>query len=233
MITLTVDDQPSVTDLMKAMLAKIDYKGTHLTANDPRKAIEMITPDVQILFLDIEMPGMNGIEAAKEIQKRCPRLNIIFITGHTEYSLEAHGVFPSGFITKPIDEQDIMTVLQNLRFPVDMPKSPVTVTCSPFGVFVEGEPFDFKRDRTIELFAYLVYKNGTFCTTGELLGILWDGSIDKDGHLRQLIKDMRDCLKEIGAEMLILKKYGKIAVDIRTLEYTGNLPDIAEEFRWI
>ena len=114
-----------------------------------------------------------------------------------------------------------------------MPKSPISVACSPFGVFVDGAPFDFRRDRTIELFAYLVYKNGAYCTSGELLGILWDGNIEKDGHLRQLVKDMRDCLKEIGAETLILKKYGKIAADINAIEYSGNLSDIAGEFGWI
>ncbi len=179
------------------------------------------------------MSGINGLETAQEIQKRFPKLNIVFITGHPEYALQAHGLFPSGFLTKPIDELDIMTAIKNLRFPIDMPKSPVSVTCSPFGVFVDGEPFDFRRDRTIELFAFLVYKNGTYCTSGELLGILWDGSPDKDGHLRQLVKDMRDCLKDIGADTLILKKYGKIAIDIKAIDYTGNLPDIADEFGWI
>ena len=233
MITLTVDDQPAVTELMRKMLIKIDHRGTHLTANDPITAIDTVSPDTQILFLDIEMPGMNGIDVAKEIQRRFPKLNIVFITGHPEYALQAHGLFPSGFLTKPVDEQDIMAALRNLRFPIDMPKSPISVACSPFGVFVDGAPFDFRRDRTIELFAYLVYKNGAFCTSGELLGILWDGNIEKDGHLRQLVKDMRDCLKEIGAETLILKKYGKIAIDIKAVEYSGHLPDIAGEFGWI
>ncbi|MBR5090957.1 MAG: response regulator [Ruminiclostridium sp.] len=233
MTTLTVDDQPAVTELMKTMLTKIDHKGTHLTANDPYSAIEKVSPDTQVLFLDIEMPGVNGIDTAKEIQKRYPKLNIVFITGHPEYALQAHGLFPSGFLIKPIDEQDIITALRNLRYPIDMPKSPVSVSCSPFGVFVDSMPFDFRRDRTIELFAYLVYKNGTYCTSGELLGIMWDGNIEKDGHLRQLVKDMRDCLKEIGAETLVLKKYGKIAIDINAIEYSGELTDIAEQFGWI
>lgn len=233
MITLTVDDQPAVTELMQKMLKRIDHRGTHLTSNDPKTAINKIPTDTQILFLDIEMPGLSGIEAAKEIQKRYPKLNIVFITGHPEYALQAHGLYPSGFLTKPIDEQDIMIALKNLRFPIDMPKSAVTVNCSPFGVFIEGEPFDFKRDRTMEMFAFLVYKNGTFCTTGELLGILWDGNIEKDGHLRQLIKDMRDCLRDLGADTLILKKYGKIAIDIKAIDYSGNLSDIAEQFGWL
>jgi two-component SAPR family response regulator len=233
MITLTVDDQPAVTELMKAMLTKIDHRGTHLTANDPRTVIDTVSPDTQILFLDIEMPGLNGIDTAKEIQKRFPKLNIVFITGHPEYAFQAHGLYPSGFLAKPVDEQDIMTALRNLRYPIDMPKSPVSVMCSPFGVFVDGAAFDFRRDRTIELFAYLVYKNGTYCTSGELLGILWDGNTEKDGHLRQLIKDMRDRLKELGAETLILKKYGKIAIDIKAIEYSGSLSDIAGEFGWM
>ena len=43
------------------------------------------------IFLDIEMSGLNGIEAADLLQKRYPTLNIVFVTGHPEYSLSADG----------------------------------------------------------------------------------------------------------------------------------------------
>lgn len=232
MITLSVDDQQEVTNLMKKMLTKIDPNGTHMTAANMDEAFALLSDEVQIIFLDIEMPGLSGLEAADILQKRYKKLNVIFVTGHPEYSFSAHGVHPSGFLAKPVDEQDIRRELMHLRFPIQTPKSALRVQCSPFAVFVGEKLFDFKSDRTIELFAYLVYRNGAFCTNGELLGILWDGNPDKSGRLRQLIKDMRDCLGEIGAEDIIVKKYGKIGINNNLIECEGDKGLIIEEFHW-
>lgn len=232
MITLSVDDQYEVTHLMKKMLTKIDPTGTHMTAANMDEAFALLSDEVQIIFLDIEMPGLSGIEAADFLQKRYKKLNVIFVTGHSEYSFQAHSVHPSGFLAKPVDEQDILRELKHLRFPIATAKSSLKVRCRPFGVFVRDKPFDFKSDRTIELFAYMVYKNGAFCTNGELLGVLWDGRTDKSGRLRQLIMDMRECLKEIGAEDIIIKKYGKIGLDIQLIDCEGDKNAISEEYSW-
>lgn len=233
MITLSVDDQHEVLTLMQKMLTDIDPQGTHLTAGSMDEAFDLLTQEVQIIFLDIEMAGLNGIEAADLLQKKYPRLNVIFVTGHPEYSLSAHEVFPSGFLTKPVDEQDIRRALSHLRYPIEHTEAMLTVRCSPFALFIGDKPFDFKSSRTIELFAYLVYKNGAFVTNGELLGIMWEGNTDKDSRLRQLIMDMRGCLNEIGAGNIVVKKYGKIGLDMQAMRCVGDLKDIEIQFNWI
>lgn len=232
MITLSVDDQPEVTSLMKKMLEKIDPTGTHMTAANVDEAFELMSDNVQIVFLDIEMPGLNGIEVADLMQKQYKQLNIIFVTGHPEYSFQAHGVHPSGFLAKPVDEQDIRRELKYLRFPLKTAKSLLRVRCSPFAIFVGDKPFDFKSDRTMEAFAYMVYKNGALCTNGELIGILWDGNLDKSGRLRQIVMDMRNCLNEIGAADVIIKKYGKIGLNMKKIECEGNTQSIVQEYNW-
>ena len=67
---------------------------------------------------------------------------------------------------------------------------------------------------TMELFAYLIYKNGAIATNGELIGILWDGNPEKQDLLRKHIKDMRDCFEAIGAEDVLIKKRGSIGADM-------------------
>ena len=233
MITLSVDDQQEVTNLMKKMLTKIDPNGTHLTASNMDEAFALLSDEVQIIFLDIEMPGLSGLEAADILQKRYKKLNVVFVTGHPEYSFPAHSVHPSGFLAKPVDEQDILRELKHLRYPIEEQKSQLRVRCSPFAVFVGDKLLGFKSDRTVELFAYLVYRNGAICTNGELLGVLWEGNADKNGRLRQLTMDMRDCLREIGAEDIIIKKYGKIGINTNLIEIEGDKTKIAEEFNWI
>ena len=232
MITLSVDDQQEVTNLMKKMLTKIDPNGTHLTAANMDEAFSLLSDEVQIIFLDIEMPGISGLEAAELLQKRYKRLNVVFVTGHPEYSFPAHSVHPSGFLAKPVDEQDILREITHLRYPIEEPKSQIRVRCSPFAVFAGNKLFAFKSDRTVELFAYLVYRNGAFCTNGELLGVLWEGDTDRNGRLRQLIMDMRDCFREIGAENIIIKKYGKIGINTDLIEIDGDTARIAEEYIW-
>ena len=234
MVTLSIDDQEEITDLMHMMLTKIAPNGIHLTADNILQALELLEAyDVQIVFIDIEMAGINGLESARILNERYNDINIIFVTGHPEYSLEAFDVHPSGFLTKPVCENDLIRELNNLRFPIDIDKIPMKVQCKPFAIFMKGKPFEFNRDRTIELFAYLVYKQGAFCTNGELLGILWDGVPNKQGHLRQLIFDMRKCLAGINSEYILLKKYGKIGINIETIEIEGEPSKIADEYRWL
>ena len=232
MITLTVDDQQEAADLMLFMLQKIDPAGTHLRASNMKEALTLLNDEVQIIFLDIEMPGLNGIDAAPQIKERYRKLNIIYVTGHPEYVFDAVGMHPSGFLTKPVCEEDIIRELQELRFPLEAVRCPLKVQCSPFALFANGKPFDFGRRLTIELFAYLVYKAGAYCTNGELLGILWGGDPDKQGNLRQLIMDMRVKLREIGAERIIVKKYGKIGINLDNVECEGSPAAIIDEFRW-
>ncbi|MBP3856788.1 MAG: response regulator [Ruminiclostridium sp.] len=233
MVTISVDDQKGAAELMKIMLTRIDPDGTHITANNMNEAMKLITDDTQIAFLDIEMPGLNGIEGAKLLQKRFPRLNIVFVTGHTEYAFRSYDVAASAFLAKPVCEQDIEKALTRLRIPIEKKKCPLVVRCSPFAIFVNGETFAFRRGKTGSLFAYLMYRNGSYCTTGELVGILYDGDPDKSGALRQLIMDMKDCLTEIGAQSILVRKYGRIALDMARLEYEGSLNDIPDEFGWL
>ena len=61
MITLSVDDQREVTRLMEKMLYSIDPEGTHLTANGMEEAFRLLSDRVQVIFLDIEMSGLNWI----------------------------------------------------------------------------------------------------------------------------------------------------------------------------
>ena len=233
MVTISVDDQKGAVELMKLMLTHIDPDGTHLTATSMEEASELITEETEVAFIDIVMPGMDGIDGAVVLQKRFPRLNIIFVTGHPEYALRSYDVSASAFLQKPIYEHDIERALTKLRVPLKKKKCPLTVRCSPFAMFVNGGSFSFKQQKTNELFAYLVYRNGSFCTTGEALGILYDGGSDKDAAFRQLAMDMRDCLAEIGAQSLIVKKYGMIGIDMERLTVEGKLKDIPNEFGWL
>ena len=83
-----------------------------------REAIEYVKNNhVDVALLDIDMPGLNGIEVAELMCRINPRLNIIFVTGYPEYALQAFSVPVSDFIVKPVSEDALKATFQKLRFP--------------------------------------------------------------------------------------------------------------------
>ena len=83
-----------------------------------REAIEYVRNNpVDVALLDVDMPGLNGIEVAELMCRIKPRLNVIFVTGYPEYALQAFSVPVSDFIVKPVSEEALRTSFGKLRFP--------------------------------------------------------------------------------------------------------------------
>ncbi len=67
--------------------------------------------DFDILLLDIEMPGGNGIEVARRVRRENTAVQIIFITGYYEYFSDGFDVSALHYLIKPVDERKLCTVL--------------------------------------------------------------------------------------------------------------------------
>lgn len=63
--------------------------------------------DVDILLLDIEMPGMDGMTAAKKLRALGDKTQILFVTGRTEYALEGYEVDAVSYVLKPVKEEQL------------------------------------------------------------------------------------------------------------------------------
>lgn len=86
---------------------------------DAAEALEYIrTNQIDIALLDIDMPEINGLTLGKEILDLYPRANIIFVTGHPEYALEAHELYASSFLVKPVTFDALKNAFEHLRNPV-------------------------------------------------------------------------------------------------------------------
>ena len=87
-----------------------------------------------VAFLDIHMRGMNGVELAKELKTANPKMNIIFVTGFSEYKGDAMDIKASGYIMKPVTAEDVKAELEDLRFPI-VPKKNALLRIQCFGNF--------------------------------------------------------------------------------------------------
>ncbi len=81
--------------------------------NDLLHRIEDYSDDsIDIVITDIEMPGLNGLNMAKELKTLHPRIQFIFVTNYTEYIQEVFAVNPIYYILKPVDETKLAEALK-------------------------------------------------------------------------------------------------------------------------
>ena len=89
--------------------------------DDGRKLLESFDRNpYDVLFLDIEMPAMDGITLAKKLRERSDNVYIVFLTGHVEYALEGYEVNALRYLTKPVREDKLREVI---RFVMDTSSS--------------------------------------------------------------------------------------------------------------
>ena len=207
MRTLTIDDRRSVVNMMLRLLEKIDPEGEHIGTTEPDKALKVLREkEVSAVFVDVEMPKMNGIELAKRMQEIDPEVNLIFITGYQEYMPDAFELYASGYLMKPMDEEDVRKSLEHLRYKNGRIKtSAVKVQCfGNFEVFVNNVPMLFHRSKSKELFAYLIDRKGAVCTNDMIIGNLWG-----DKPLTESLKSLqRTVISEMIKDFELIKIEG-------------------------
>ena len=95
--------------------------GTATSAEESMKLCENMEYDVAML--DIDMPGTDGLTLARQLIATWPAINIIFVTGYKEFALEAHKLYCSAFLMKPVGIRNLKEAFENLRRPVlDIPQ---------------------------------------------------------------------------------------------------------------
>ena len=219
MRTLTVDDRRSVVNMMLRILDKIDPEGEHIGTTDPEKALKVIREkEVTAVYVDVEMPKINGIELARMMQEVKPETNIIFITGYQEYMPDAFELYASGYLMKPVDEDDVRKSLEHLRYKGEPIKtSAVRVQCfGNFEVFVGNTPMLFHRSKSKELFAYLIDRKGAVCTNDMIIGNLWgDKPLTESlkSLQRTVISEMIKDFEQANIEGLFSKSKNGISVN--------------------
>lgn len=102
--TLIVDDDEQSIEQLKTHLSSFTFVNVVGEVNGGKSAMSFMREEkVDLLFLDIEMDDINGLELAEHIQSLYSHLMIIFVTGHPGFALESFAFHPIDYLTKPID----------------------------------------------------------------------------------------------------------------------------------
>lgn len=112
---LIIDDEQDMRNGLKRMLGRSIENLEVLTAPDGETGLEVIAEvPVDVILLDVKMPGMSGLEMLKQLSKTRPWLTTIMMTGYgsIETAVEAIKLGAYDFITKPFDKKDICRIIR-------------------------------------------------------------------------------------------------------------------------
>jgi len=113
--TILVDDEPLALDNLELVLADHDCIEVVDRVTRPEALLESVARHrPQVIFLDIQMPNLNGIDLAETLQAEIDPPFVIFVTAHDEYALDAFKVHAFSYLMKPIDAEQVTEVIKRL-----------------------------------------------------------------------------------------------------------------------
>lgn len=216
---IAVDDEPlALKDLVRAV--RVVNPGCEpIGFPTPRAALAHAQDNpVDAAFLDIEMPGTNGLSLAKKLKDLQPDMHIVFVTSYEQYAVDAFALHATGYLLKPVDADDLE---RELTFVYDhLPRgerSRVRIrTFGGFEVLVDGEPLAFKRSKTKELLALLVDRHGASVTAREACATLWEDApcnASQRSYYQSLVADLRSAFAAARADEVVVKAWNSLAID--------------------
>src|SRR5699024_2925661 len=133
---LCVDDDQHAIDALKGHLSFYSFIKVVGEVNDGVAALAFLKEhEVDLMFLDIEMNGMKGIQLAQHIKKLYPTIMIVFVTGHAGFALEGYEADPVDFLIKPVNVRRLDRVLEKVQQRKQIPER---TTDEQIGMKVDG-----------------------------------------------------------------------------------------------
>jgi len=180
---LLVDDEEDALNLLEILLVQtgeVEVAGRYV---NPVQAIEALRASpVDAVFLDNEMPGMSGMEAARKMREIRPRLPIVFTTAYAEYAVEAFEIQSTDYLLKPLAPGRLQDAVSRLRQAVsadraDRSRSDAAIRC--LGGFSVARPNDprrtlpWKTNKEKEICAFLVHHGEKHVDTALIIESVW------------------------------------------------------------
>ncbi len=229
MKTILVDDEMWMLRQFETECRELEDIQLEGVFDSPIEALEYARNHaIELAFLDIEMPHMNGLELAGELRSMYPDMIIIFVSGYDKYMVDAYKMNADYFVMKPYTKKNIEDVVSRAKLLSKRIKKRFFIkTFGNFDVFVDGKPIKFSSARAKELLAYLVDRNGNVVETEEGFSLLWEDRFfdaSSASSYRKVLSRLQSSLVEAGAlDILFILSHGrainKSAVDCDYFSY--------------
>ena len=224
MKAICVDDEKLVlSDLLETLKQIPDFTEVEGFTNvfDALKYLQ--TNSVQLAFLDIDMPELNGLELARKVHEVSPVTAVIFTTGYPQYALEAFKAHATGYLLKPVKKEDVLAELEHYKnlqktaFAQDSQKPRFYAkTFGNFDFFVDGTAVKFGRTKSKEVLAFLIDRQGSACTRKEIASVVFEDSpYDRNmqSYMTKILADLKTSLEKVNAGEVFKHSGDTYAVD--------------------
>jgi len=114
--TIIIDDEPSAINVLATLLKKkcredVEVVATSSSPIAGRSLIEEMKPD--LVFLDIEMPGMTGVDLVRSF--KYPGFRVVFVTAHDDYAVEAFQLSAVNYLLKPVGPESVVKTIEKIK----------------------------------------------------------------------------------------------------------------------
>jgi len=178
---MLVDDEEDALNLLEILLRQmgdVEVIGRYV---NPAQAIEALrmTP-VDAVFLDNEMPGMNGMAAARKMREIQPEVPIIFTTAHAEYAVEAFEIQSTDYLLKPLAPSRLQHSVSRIKPTGSRPgnRTDGSIQCmGGFSITLPGvnRVLSWKTNKEKELCAFLIHHGEKYVDTALIIESIWPG----------------------------------------------------------
>src|SRR5690625_1024787 len=190
MKVILIDDEQNAVDYLDDLLKDyltIEVVGKYLNPLDGLEKLEETLIDV--VFLDINLPGGYGISIAKQLNLLYPDLHIVFVTAHNQYAVSAFEVDALDYIVKPVTKERLDKTFERIFMKsAKLPsESKMMITMFNKVQFIlpneKPELIQFKLTKTQHVFIYLLHFRKKVVRKDELIDLLWEELDEKSTRL--------------------------------------------------
>ncbi|MBB6733102.1 response regulator [Cohnella zeiphila] len=213
-----VDDEEHALNLLRLFLERtgeVEVVGSASNGFDAMERLHAANPDVA--FLDIEMPGMNGLELAERMGSENLRAQIVFVTAYDQYAISAFDRDAVDYLLKPLETERLAKTIQRLKRDTRRPEESAAVSAKPAAaghapnvrlmgeIAVEGvgqERLRWRTGKEKELFAMLALRGQERLPRDLIVDALWpDEHYQKAKvYLHTCVSFLRKDLRQLGYE---------------------------------
>lgn len=206
---LVVDDEEDVVEIISHFLRQEGFNV--VTAYDGEEALEKGTQDIDLLILDVMLPGLDGFEVARRLRGRVETetIPILFLTAKVEEEDQIEGLMAGGdaYLTKPVSPQVVLANARAILRRTGTEESHIltvnnlTIYEDEYRATLDGEDLGLTLTE-FELVRYLVRHPRKAFTRQQLLETIWKDAMmvterTVDAHIKNLREKLGDFAKHI------------------------------------
>ncbi|HUB53230.1 MAG TPA: response regulator transcription factor [Terracidiphilus sp.] len=212
---LVVDDEPAIRRALRPPLAELGFQITEASRGE--EALQTLRASVQdIVLLDVNMPGIGGIETLRRIRAGSPRLPILMLTvrDQEEDKVQALDLGADDYVTKPFSTRELIAriraAVRRVRAPARAEDAPIEIgeiRIDPLkrSVTRRGELIRLTR-KEFDILHCLMSRAGRVITYAKLLTAVWGADCREEvEYLRTFVRQLRKKIEDDPSNPLYLR----------------------------